>query len=194
MAKATSSKNPRLEAKRKQIKAENATMETLSAILYQICDICGLDDDKMSRRIHTAQKSDYGRIDGMVNLLASVAHWPAEPGDGSAVAENQRMIKEQLNLDLLLLDDIRRYRGYTSFASDDLTLITGVEPNYEEYEDSVTILLEDMNLTPQRNSFSINPDMWHRLELKAQTRAKDEIEQLRVEIERTKAFMEANAK
>lgn len=185
--------NPRIEAKRKQLVAEKATLDTLTKLLYKIADLCGLDDEKMARRIDRAKQSEYGRIDGMVNLLSAVCHWPAEAGDGSAVSENKRLIEEKLNLNLMLLSDIRQFRGFTSFVSDDLQIIAGVEPQYEDYEDSVTILLEDMKLTPQRESFSINAGLWQRLEANAQTRATAEIEQLRAEIERTKAFMEANA-
>lgn len=178
----------RKETKRANIQAERATLSKLKALIYQIADLCGLDEDKMSRRIEAALQSEYGRTNGMINLLASVAHWPAEAGDGSAVAENRRLIEEKLGLDLLMLADIRGFRGYHTFHTDELETIAGVEPNYEDYEDYVAIFLEDLKLTPQR--VGIDRAVWQRQEIRAKEQTAKTITELAEAVEKHKAFLE----
>lgn len=177
----------RIENKRAQLQSERATINALKAIVNKIVDVIGLDEEKMNRRIEIAMRSEYGRINGMVNLLAEVTNWPAEQGDGTAVGENRKVIEEKLDLDLMLLEDIRTYKGYHTFATDELETRTGVEPMYEDYEDFVAILLEDMGLTPGR--VTISSDTWTKTEKKAVESTKLELERMRIAVERHKALM-----
>jgi hypothetical protein len=184
--------NERIESKRATLNAERTTLNALKAKVTAITDTLGLDEEKMGRRVRTALKSEYGRVNGMVNLLSAIANWPAEQGDGTAVDENKALLENQLGLDLMLLDDIRTYRGFHTFATDELEIIDGVEPQYEDYEDYVAILLDDMGLTPQ-NKIKLNPTVWTKVEARTKEKVAVDIELMKVAIEKHKALMEASA-
>lgn len=177
----------RLDVKRAQLQTERATIDALKKKIYAIVDLTGMDEEKMSRRVTSALKSEYGRVNGLVNLLAAVANWPAEQGDGSSVNENRMLLEQQLKLDLMLLDDIRTYRGYHTFVTDELEIIDGVEPQYEDYEDYVAILLTDMKLTPGK--VAINPSTWARTEAKTKQNVQLEIERMQLAVERHKTLI-----
>lgn len=180
--------NERIESKRTLLANERTTINALKGTINKIVDLLGLDEEKMARRVDAALKSEYGRINGMVNLLSAVANWPAEQGDGTAVGENRRTLEESLKLDLMLLEDIRNYRGFHTFATDELEIIDGIEPQYEDYEDYVAILLEDMGLEPQQR-VKLNPTVWAKVERRTKEKAHIEIERMKVAVEKHKAMM-----
>lgn len=179
----------RIQSKREVLNQEKATINALKKTVFAIVDLVGMDEEKVQKRVDAALRSEYGRINGMVNLLAAITNWPADQGDGSAIGENRRTIEEKLGLDLMLLEDIRTYRGFHTFATDELEVIDGMEPNYEDYSDYVTILLEDMNLTPGR--VSINPTTWARTEARTKQKVSTDIELMKAAVERHKALIEA---
>jgi len=181
--------NERIASKRETLANERTTINALKKTVNNITDLLGLDEEKMNRRIDAALKSEYGRVNGMVNLLSAIANWPAEQGDGTAVPENRRLLEESLKLDLMLLEDIRTYRGFHTFATDELEIIDGVEPQYEDYEDYVAILLEDMGLSPQQR-VKLNPRIWAKVELRTKEKAKLDIEQMKIAVEKHKLMME----
>lgn len=173
---------------RASIEAERSTIKGLRTLINSITELVGLDEERMSKRIDAALQSEYGRVNGLVNLLAAVVHWPAEAGDGPSVSENRKLIEERLGLDLLLLADIRQLRGYHTFHTDDLTIIDGIEPSYDEYEAYVQVLLEDLKLQPQAR-IVIDPITWQKAEARAKVQAVESIAQLRDAVERHKQLM-----
>ena len=179
----------RLTAKRELIANERKTIKTLQNLIFDIVDELGLDEEKMTKRIQAALGSEYGRVNGLVNLLAAVCNWPADQGDGASVMANRKQIEDKFpQLDMLLLADIRNYRGFHTFHNDELEIISGQEPNYEDYEDFVAILLEDQGLTPQR--VSIDADQWTRMELRAKETTTKSITMMREAVEAHKALLE----
>ena len=164
-------------ARLKQRKAlrteEKNIIDSLKSELNKITNLCGLDTEKMERRIKVALKSEYGRVNGMINLLAAVSKWPAEAGDGASVSTNQTLIESELGLDLLLLEDISTYKGYHTFHTDELEVIDGVAPQYELYEDYCSILLETLGFKAM--SSVIEETKWERQEAVAIKRANNDI-------------------
>ena len=154
-------------------------------------DTCGLDDEKIAKRIDVALSSEYGRINGLINLIGSLAKWPAEPGDGASVSTNRQLLREELKLDTILLEDIIAFRGYHTFHDDELNVIEGVEPSYEEYEDYCYLFLESMDLLDEQ---AIRPTIsrttWERNEKRAIERTKVQIDMLKAEVERHKLLMQ----
>lgn len=159
---------------------EKAIIAKIKSQINEIADTCGLDEEKMTRRIQVAMKAEYGRINGMINLLAAVCKWPADQGDGAAVSENQIMLENDLKIDLMLLEDISSYKGYHTFHTDELEIIDGVEPQYELYSDHCSLLLEDMGF--ERAAAEIVPSKWASLEKRAIVKAKDEVAELRAAV------------
>ena len=175
-------------AKAKALRAsEKAIITAIKEQVIAVADIANLDEEKLHRRVQAALKSEYGRINGMINLLAAVCKWPAEQGDGASVAANQITIQENLGLDLLLLEDISKYKGFHTFATDEMETVIGVEPQYENYEDYTSILLEELGF--EELSSSINQDMWERNEVKAKERAKKDLTDIQTALDEHKAFL-----
>jgi hypothetical protein len=177
----------RIQAKRETIKQDKAAVKRLTDLVYQITDLCGLDEEKMVRRVATAKKSEYGRINGLINLLSSVCTWPAEAGDGASVTANQKLIQDSLDLDLDMLDDIRSFRGYHTFVSDDLEIIDGIEPSYEDYSDYCTIMLEDLGLSSSKPT--ISRDIWQKAEDRAIDKAGKDLLDMKQAVEEHKRLM-----
>ena len=167
----------RLEQRKALRTEEKNIIDSLKLELNKITDLCGLDTEKMERRIKVALKSKYGRVNGMINLLAAVAKWPAESGDGASVSTHQALIEAELGLDLLLLEDISTYKGYHTFHTDELEVIDGVAPQYELYEDYCSILLESLGFAAI--SSGIEESEWERQELIAIKKTNNDIIELK---------------
>ena len=110
----------RLQATRAKHVAEAKVIRELTSLVNKIADTCGLDEERIAKRIDVALQSEYGRINGLINLLSSLAKWPAEQGDGSSVATNRQLLRDELKLDLVLLEDINTFKGYHTFHDDKL--------------------------------------------------------------------------
>lgn len=174
---------------KKNRKEEKAILEKLKSMLTDITDLCSLDDERMAKRIQVALKSEYGRINGMINLLASVSKWPAEQGDGASVALNQALIEKDLGIDLMLLEDISAFKGYHTFHSDDdLVLIAGVQPDFENYKDYSTIFLEEIGF--ERTAATIERTTWEKKEIRAIAKTNESITDLTEAAEKHKALMQ----
>ena len=161
---------------------EKAIITKIKSQISEIVETCGLDEEKMARRSQVALKSEYGRINGIINLYAAVCKWPAEQGDGTSVSANQLMIENDMKVDLMLLEDISSFKGYHTFHTDELEIIDGVEPQYEQYSDHCSLLLEDLGF--ERAAAEIVPSSWAALEKRAISRAKDDVEELRAAVVR----------
>ena len=179
----------RVQSKRATIELEKQAITELKKLINKIADEVGLDPDKVGRRVQTALKSEYGRVNGLVNLVSAISYWPAEAGDGASVNEARELIANKLQVDTMILEDIRNYRGYHTFASDELKIISGSEPDYENYADYCQIFLEDLGI----KGFSkptICKSKWTKLEVKAQEEAQLELDTLKAEVDAYKARVE----
>ena len=175
----------RVQATRERIKAERATRTTLVKLINDITDELSLDEDKMSKRIDSALDSEYGAINGLVNLVVAIAKWPVDFGDGANVGTNRRILESKFNLDLVMLSELAQLRGYHSFVTDDLDIIEGKEPDYINYGDYCEIFLEDLGVVAQRAQ--ISPVSWKGKEAKAYVKAQTTV------VERLQAVEEYKA-
>lgn len=171
----------RLQAKRDEIKANREAGKVLKKLIRDITAGLDLDEERMAKRIDSATRSEYGPINGLINLVAAIANWPVEQGDGSLVSTNRQVLEDKFNLDLVMLDDIRVFRGFHSFVTDDIEIINGVEPDYENYTDYCEIFLEDLGVKSTRPT--INEPKWQAAEIRALKKAKEDKEQLEMEVE-----------
>lgn len=167
---------------------EKAVITALKSKIIAIVDLCGLDEDRTTKRIQVALKSEYGRVNGMINLLAAICKWPAEMGDGTSVATNQALIEEELGLDLMLLEDISIYKGYHTFHTDELEIVEGAVPDYQNYSDHCTIFLEELSF--DRVSAEIDPVKWEATEERAKVKAANNVKELTKAVEEHKALLE----
>ena len=179
--------NKRLSALKASRKVEKQALQKLQNLVLDIANACNLDEERTANRIAAALKSEYGRINGMINLLAAIGKWPVERGDESMVATNQRMIEKEFKLDLMLLEDISTCKGYHTFHTDALEVIGGVEPQYELYEDNCTIFLEELGC--KAVSAAIEPTVWERYESRAKERTENDVVSLRQAVAEHKALM-----
>lgn len=177
---------------RENAKANREAYNGLRKIILDITEEVGLDEEKMANRINSARRSEYGPINGLINLLVSVCNWPAEPGDGANVSINQKTIEDKYpQIDMLMLDDIKSFRGYHSFVSDELQVIDGIEPDYDNYRDHCAVLLEDLSLRSVKPT--INEQQWQKREAAARLSAVNEAEEQRASIERLNAQLHESA-
>lgn len=179
--------NTRLKARKASRRTEKLALVKLQALVLDVATACNLDEERTARRITSALSSEYGRVNGMINLLAAVAKWPAEHGDESMVSTNQLMLSKDMGLDLMLFEDISKAKGFHTFHTDALETIVGMEPQYEEYEDNCTIMLEELNL--KAVSARIEPTVWARNEAKAIEKTENDVIKLRQAVADHKALM-----
>lgn len=170
----------RLDAKKANIQSNREASKVLKKLLKDITNTLDLDEERMAKRIDSATRSEYGAINGLVNLVASVANWPVENGDGALVSTNRLILEDKFNLDLVMLDDIRAYRGFHSFVTDDIEIINGQEPQYEDYTDYCEIFLEELGVKSTRPT--ICPDRWKTAETRAIAKAKTDQAQMLEEL------------
>jgi len=178
----------RMAAKRELIVANRKAKNELIKLIKSIVKDFNLDEDGMNKRINFALSSEYGPINGLINLVVAIAKWPAEPGDGSMVATNRQLLESKHGLDLLLLDDIDNFRGNHTFVSkQDLEIIASKEPDYENYTDYCAIFLEDLGV--QSYKATIEESIWNYREQVAVNKADQELAEKREELERYKSMM-----
>lgn len=177
----------RLDAKKANIQSNREASKVLKKLLKDITNTLDLDEERMAKRIDAATRSEYGAINGLVNLVASVANWPVENGDGALVSTNRLILEDKFNLDLVMLDDIRTYRGFHSFVTDDIEIINGQEPQYEDYTDYCEIFLEELGVRSTRPT--ICPDRWKTAETRAIAKAKTDQAQMLEELAFHKEYL-----
>ena len=187
-AKATKQPVNKLARKKAIIQADRAAKKALTGLIKNITNDLSLDEDRMAKRVDSAIKSEYGAINGLVNLVASIANWPVENGDGSLVSTNRMILEDKFNLDLVMLDDIRRFRGFHSFVTDDIEIIDGAQPDFENYTDYCQIFLEELGVKSNRPT--INQQAWERAEAKAAIKATTTKAQMERDLAIHKAYME----
>ena len=171
-------------AMRDQLMGLRAAERALKAQIQTIVTTCDLDPETMAARINAAMDNKHGRVIGLINLLAATAHWPVDKGEAKSVPTNKLLISDKV--DTLVLSMIREARGFHTFIAEDLTIMDGIEPDYEKYSELAQILLEDLDIenVPQ---LTIDREIWLREETKAKDKAtKDQAEMLEA-IEKYKA-------
>jgi hypothetical protein len=177
-----------LEQAREIVASNRVAIGKLKQLVNNITSTLDLDEDRMAKRIDAAMKSEYGAVNGMINLVVAISNWPVEAGDGANVALNRRILEDKFNLDLLLMEDIGSFRGYHSFATDTLEIKEGKEPDYQNYADYCRIFLEELGVTTNRPT--IEPVAWRGREAKASKDAKDELIKMADAIDRYKLQLE----
>lgn len=164
-----------LKARKKQLEQSRQARTALTNLIKEIAVECELDMDSISKRLSSALKSEYGAVNGLINLLTAICAWPAEQGDGSSVAINQDKIATKFNIDLVFMDDIKSVRGYHTFISNEGDLIDGKAPDYEEYTQLCQILLGELKLSECIKT-RISQETWELTEEKTASKMSDEWE------------------
>ena len=180
------------EIERENVRLNKIADTTLTNLVDTITQKLGLDQEAMDKRIYSAKssKNEYGSINAMINLIVKIAEWPVDQGDASMLATNRRILEKDLGLNLMLLEDIKRYRGFHSFVSSDVQIIDGVEPDYEKYGIYCRIFLEDLGAETTRPT--ISEAVWRATEMKAAKEAKEELLRLQTAVANHNATMEAH--
>ena len=169
---------------RDQLAGLRQAEKALKAQINAIVTTCDLDPETMAARINAAIDNRHGRTVGLINLLCATAHWPADKGEAKSVPTNKLLISDKV--DTLVLSMLREARGFHTFIAEDLTIMPGVEPDYEKYSELSQILLEDLGLETVP-TITIDRETWLREEAKAIDKAsKDQAEMLEA-IEKYKA-------
>jgi hypothetical protein len=191
-----------IEQRRTAIQTEQVAVTALTAKIKEIAKVLDLDEERVLKRIDNATSSEYGATNGLINLVASIANWPVEQGDGANVSTNRAILADKIGLNLVLLAEIKSLRGYHTFISDDLTKIAGVEPDYEAYQQYCQIFLEDILADATKSIDNIDEvleqitgkltsEKWTKAEAKAIRSADLEYQERLADIELHKAYIEA---
>ena len=180
-----------LAERRQMIAVDRKALTVLKGTIDKIVKTLDLDDERIIKRVDNALRSEYGAVNGVINLLASIANWPVEPNDGAQVATNRQILANKLNLDLMLLEEIRASRGYHTFVSDDMKIINGQAPDYETYSQLCQIFIEELLGEELAEKPAISQTKWEQLEQVAKDKAALDLEQRMAELEMHKAFIEA---
>ncbi len=182
-----------LELAREQIANTRVVTTGLKDLINNITKEIHLDKDNMAKRIDSAMRSEYGAINGLINLLVAIGNWPAERGDGASVATNRVILEQKFKLDLMLLAEIAEYRGFHTFVSSELSIIEGREPQYVAYRDYTTVLLEELlgDSAKKINKPELLPQRWQLAEAKAITTAETELTQKLQDLENYNQFIQA---
>lgn len=175
----------------KAIVAKRNAVKKLKTLIIDISNDVNLDMDKTAARLDSAMRSEYGQVNGLINLISAIAAWPATPGDGTAVSRNKLMLEEKYKLDLLLLDDIRKLRGFHTFVTDDLEILEGQEPDCDNYSDYCKVFLKEMGI--KIDTPSIRLEQWQRAEAKAKVKALEEVESMKEAINKHNEFIASKA-
>jgi len=148
------------------------------ALIKDVGEILSLDDEQLDRRIKATRKSEYGRIPGLINLLASIYAWPISVGgQASDIDSLQEEIIELLQekgviIDKELLIDIKETKGYHSFLNDEAELVEGEVPDFEEYSYFILTFADNAGLPLVDNKLS--SVKWKAIEAKAYAKAEEE--------------------
>ena len=152
--------------RRESVKAMTNTLE-------EVYEVCGLDLDMLHRKITASRRSEYGRVPGLINVLAATYAWPV--GDSthtSEIPQRQEDILDILKLDGELLLDLKEAKGYHSFLDEAFEVVEGVEPDYEEYNYFVLTVADNLQIPFVDNKMS--ETVWNKNETKALKKITDE--------------------
>ena len=142
------------------------SLKTLTAILEEIYEICGLDLDMLHRKITASRRSEYGRVPALINIIAGTYAWPV----GSASHANEIPARQEDILSLLKIDgdillDLKDAKGYHSFLDEEFSTVHAVEPDYDEYNYFVLTVADHLQLPFVDNK--LTEELWSRNETKA---------------------------
>ena len=172
---------------REQLTALRAAEKALKAQINTIVTTCDLDPEPMAARIASAMENKHGRVIGLINLLTAVAYWPADKNEAKSAPANKLAITDKV--DTLVLSMIKDVRGFHSFVTPELEIITGEEPDYDKYSELATILLEDLLPDQAIPTIAIDKAIWLAEESKAATKALQSQQDMLEAIEKYKAYL-----
>jgi len=166
----------------------------LVGLIKEVGELLSLDEERLERRIKATRKSEYGRVPGLINLLASIYAWPiAVGGQASDIDSLQEEImdffaEKNLLIDKDLLIDIKESKGYHSFLNDEAEMVDAEEPDFEEYAYFILTFADGASLSLVDNKLS--KAKWQRAETKAREKALTEQTLAMEALERHKAIEE----
>jgi hypothetical protein len=134
--------------------------------------------------------SEYGRVPGMLNLLASIVHWPTDDSVEN-LNDTRDAILTNLGMDETIFTDLRDVKGYHTFISDEHEMVAGIEPDYDEYTMLCNILANELNLSVV--DMKLTENAWDKAESKALTKAEADIKHADEAITKHKSMMSAFA-
>jgi len=168
-----------------------ASIRQVKAKIAKAAEIADLDEDRLVRRINSAagSKNEYGKVPGLINLLANIVNWPTDESSADGINETREEILAELGIDHTLLEDLREAKGYHSFISDEHELMKGVEPAYDEYRMLVMLIARKLGI--EVVDIKLDEDDWNKAEAKAIIAANKELEDVKVELEKHKQLHSA---
>jgi len=149
------------------------SVNTMTSILEEVYEACGLDIDMLHRKISASRRSEYGRVPALINILAATYAWPVgDSTHATEIPQRQEDILDILNLDGELLLDLKESKGYHSFLDEAFETVDGIEPDYNEYEYFVLTVADNLQIPFVDNKMS--EDLWDKNERKALKKITDE--------------------
>jgi len=166
----------------------------MTSLLSEVADTIGFDEEALERKISVTRRSEYGRIPALINILANLYAWPitghGNPAEVPGLQEDMLdfFASKGLAIDADLLLDIKEYKGYHSFVSDEAVIVEGIEPDVEEYEFAVITVADVVGLPVVDNKLTLAK--WKRAEAAAIEKAKAELADMKASLERHKSLLE----
>ena len=161
-------------------------------LLQGVADAIGYDEEALERKIAVTRRSEYGRIPALINILSGIYSWPitahGNPAEVPGLQEDilDYLASNSLDIDADLLLDIKEYKGYHSFVSDEAVIVDAVEPDIEEYDFAIVTIADIVGLPVVDNKLTLAK--WNSIEAKAKAKAEAELADMQEALERHKAL------
>ncbi len=162
------------------------SIDSLRMSINKVALIADLDEDKMAKRIAMAisPRNEYGKVPGLMNLLATIVNWPTDDNNVDGLNEVREEILSTLGVTATVFEDLREAKGYHTFVSDEHEIIDGVEPAFDEYTMLVQMLAAELGLAVV--DLKLDDSSWATAETVAIKKAGDSIARVRAELEEHK--------
>ncbi len=164
-------------------KLRTESIAKLKEIIMSATEIANMDQSKIAGRITAASsaRNEYGRVSGLMNLLATIINWPSDSRKPDGLNETRQEILDSLGMDFTIFEDLKSAKGYHTFTTDEHSIEPGVEPAFEEYNMLVELLASELGLSVV--DVNLDEDKWHRDEVKAIESAQSELDAITAELE-----------
>ncbi len=156
------------------------SINTLKECINKAVTIADMETDKVSRRVKAAMKSEYGKVPGLINLLAAIINWPTDSKTPDNLSTVQDKICSELGIEQVMIDDIREAKGFHTFLTDDHDLMDGIVPDFDEYSMLCELIASKLELSVV--DIKLDEATWNKLELKAAENAKITLMEIEVEL------------
>ncbi len=151
-------------------------MNAYTALKSTIIDLVtrlDLDEERIASRINNTKNNDQGIVLGMLELLFSIAKWPANNSEKPS-QEAVDLVDGIINP--VLLSDIQLTKGFhTWFNPTEMEIYEGREPEWDDYREALITLLESLGVENADEAFKFRPGRWARAEKTSVKRAKAEL-------------------